>query len=86
MKKAFIQALAVALGLALGSTAFAQARHDEKPHGIPAKPSAAPDTPAADRTPGRHDDRPHGKPKAKAKKAAAKKDEAKKDASASDGK
>lgn len=86
MKKASIHVLAATLGLAIGSAAFAQARHDEKPHGMPAKPSAAPDTPASERTPGRHDDRPHGKPKTRAKKAPAKKGEAKKDASTDTGK
>ena len=86
MKKASVHVLAAALGLAIAGAAFAQARHDEKPHGVPAKPSAAPDTPAADRTPGRHDDRPHGKPKAKTKKAAAKKDQAKKDDTKGDAK
>ena len=86
MTKASIHALAAALGLALASAAFAQFRHDEKPHGVPGKGSAAPDTPVTDRTPGRHVDRPHGKAKAKTKKADQKKTEAKKEGAGADAK
>ena len=80
MKKFTTYALAMAIGTALGTAAYGQARHDEKPHGSakPA-PSATVDTPAADRMPGRHDERPHGKAKAKAKPKS-EKTEAKKDA------
>ena len=84
MKKLTAYMLATAISLALGSAAYAQARHDEKPHGSakPA-PSATADTPATDRAPGRHDERPHGKKdKAKTKTADATKTEAKKDAPA----
>ena len=74
-----IYAIAAAIGFALATTAYAQGRHDEKPHGVPGKPSAAPETSASDRQPGRHDERPHGKPATKGKKAQAKKAEPKKD-------
>jgi len=76
MKKIWTLAVIGAICAALGTTVYAQTRHDEKPHGG-GKPSAAPETPAADRTPGRHDERPHGTPK-KAKKADTKKGEASK--------
>lgn len=73
--------LAAALSLAAAGTAYAQGRHDDKPHGQ-GKASPAPDTPVTARTPGRHDDRPHGPAKAKAaKKAPAKKAEARKEES-----
>ena len=80
MKKLITYAFAASIYGAFATGAYAQARHDEKPHGSakPA-PSATTDNPATDRAPGRHDERPHGKPKAKAK---AKKPEAKKDAAA----
>lgn len=77
MKKLATYVLAAAMYAALATTAFAQARHDEKPHGTakPA-PSSTADTPATERTPGRHDDRPHGQKKSKDK---SKKPEVKKD-------
>ena len=70
MSKFGTYAIAAAIGLALGSAAYAQARHDEKPHGTPGKATTASDTPATDRAPGRHDERPHGTPKKKAPKKA----------------
>lgn len=66
MKKLVVAIVTAAFGLAVASTALAQGRHDDK-HGK-GKPSAAPDTSVADRTPGRHDQRPHGMPKKKAEK------------------
>ena len=74
MKSFGTSAIALAIALALAGGAYAQARHDEKPHGnAKPAPSATADTPAADRTPGRHDERPHG-PAKKTRKADAKKD------------
>ena len=77
MKKLMTYTFAIAICAVLATGAYAQARHDEKPHGSakPA-PSATADAPATERAPGRHDDRPHGKPKTKAKRPEAKKDEA----------
>lgn len=79
MTKLTAYAIAAALSAVLGTTAYAQGRHDEKPHGQ-GKASAAPDIAASERTPGRHDERPHGVKKSKtasAKKADAKKAEPK---------
>ena len=70
MKRILLHAAIAAIGLALGSAALAQGRHDDKPHGVPGKPAAAPDSSVTDRTPGRHDERPHGKAKKKSDKSA----------------
>jgi len=50
-----------AIGIASATTAFAQARHDEKPHGS-TKPDTTQNTErkAGPMTGGRHDERPHG--------------------------
>ena len=77
MTKISTLAIIGAVCAALGTAVYAQARHDEKPHGE-GKPSAASGTSVADRAPGRHDERPHGTPKKKANKADAKKVNAKK--------
>lgn len=70
MKRKLSMTLAILLGLGLGTTALAQLRHDDKPHGS-AKPAATKAEGAP--SPGnRHDEKPHGKPKAtqaEAKKA-----------------
>ena len=72
MKSKTLAALTVILGIALSTTAFAQGRHDEKPHGV-AKPAAeAKDKDRTYSASGRHDEKPHGM-----KKPAAKKDSAK---------
>ena len=77
MKRAYIAAVIVAFGTALAATAFAQGRHDEKPHGS-TKPSAESSEGKYEPMPGgRHDERPHGQRKP-AKQAEPKKaDEAK---------
>ena len=57
MKAKSLPALAIILGIALSTSAFAQGRHDEKPHGM-SKPATeaqeSKDTRAA--TGGRHDE------------------------------
>lgn len=70
MKSIKPQAMAIAVSLAMASTAFAQGRHDEKPHGQQ-KPAQAAKEGEAKSQPmagGRHDERPHGTPKSGAKK------------------
>ena len=69
MNRTLITAAALSTALALSTVAFAQGRHDEKPHG--AKP-AAESKDKAPATGGRHDSGPttHGS----IKKAATKKD------------
>jgi hypothetical protein len=74
MKSKSLTALAMILGIALSTSAFAQGRHDEKPHGMPKNPPAA-ESSDGDKGPavgGRHDEKPHGM-----KKPAVKKDSAK---------
>ena len=78
MKRASIAALILVLGTALATTAFAQGRHDEKPHGS-TKPSAeSTEGKQQPMTGGRHDERPHGAKKAVDKKAVMKKGDAEK--------
>mgnify|MGYP001318972922 CR=1 FL=1 len=74
MKRTSIAAMALVIGTALATTAFAQGRHDEKPHGS-TKPSASTtEEKCGPTTGGRHDEKPHGpcKPAAKKKPVAAK--------------
>ena len=73
MKSITLSALTMILGIALSTSAFAQGRHDEKPHGS-TKPAA--DASDKERTPnpgGRHDEKPHGPQKPAAKKDSGKK-------------
>ena len=73
MKRTSIAAFALVLGTALAATAFAQGRHDEKPHGS-SKPSAeSTERKSPPMTGGRHDERPHGWRKVVDKKAELKK-------------
>lgn len=75
MKRTTIQALVIAVSLAMASTAFAQGRHDEKPHGQQ-KPAQAAKEGEAKSQPmagGRHDERPHGTQKSSVKKETANK-------------
>lgn len=67
MNRTLMIVLAVATGVTLTSTAMAQGRHDDRPHGQgkPAQAASASDDTAATGT--RHDDRSHG-PKKTAKK------------------
>jgi len=71
MKSKTLAALTMILGIALSTTAFAQGRHDEKPHGQDKPAAASPDKERAIPRAGRHDDRPHGM-KVPAKKDATK--------------
>jgi uncharacterized protein HemX len=63
--KLAIQLIAVALGLALGSAAYAQTRHDEKAHGSGKPAASTQENAGTNAAPGRHDERPHGKAKKK---------------------
>lgn len=73
MKTKVLTALILVLGIALSGSAFAQGRHDEKPHGMTKPAAEAKDNDRAVPRAGRHDERPHGM-KAPAKKADAAKD------------
>lgn len=66
MKAMYAAALTVALGTAVSMSAFAQGRHDEKPHGM-GKPSTGVDD-RASTVGGRHDEKPHVNKKPAAKK------------------
>lgn len=65
-----IQTLLFVLTVALTTTAFAQGRHDEKPHGQqkPAQATKEGVTGNPAMSGGRHDERPHGMQKPVAKK------------------
>lgn len=76
MKSFATSVIALAIALALGGAAYAQGRHDEKPHGM-SKAGPSPESPVTERTPGRHDDRPHA-PAKKTKKTDTKKADDKK--------
>lgn len=68
MKTKSLAALTMILGIALSTSAFAQGRHDEKPHGS-GKPMAVANEQAGNPPlPGRHDERPHGTKKPAAQK------------------
>jgi len=71
MKRTPIAIIVFAASAALGTTAWAQARHDEKPHGMPKNMPMATDSQAAPAPAGRHDEKPHGQKKP-AKKSAEK--------------
>jgi len=69
MKSKTLAAFTMILGIALSASAFAQGRHDEKPHGMAKNPPAqATDTERKSAGSGRHDEKPHGMKKP-AKKA-----------------
>jgi hypothetical protein len=73
MRTGTLAAFAMVVGFALSGSAFAQGRHDEKPHGMPAKPpAAATDTDRVYAGSGRHDEKPHGMRKPAVKKDATK--------------
>ncbi len=60
MKRHLLAAIVTSFGIALAAAAFAQGRHDEKPHGSN-KPSVDSSESYSPRmTGGRHDERPHG--------------------------
>jgi hypothetical protein len=71
MKSKSLAALTMILGIALSTSAFAQGRHDEKPHGM-GKASTESVDERVSTGGGRHDEKPHGM-----KKPAAKTDSAK---------
>lgn len=76
MKRASIATVVCTFGIALASTAYAQGRHDEKPHGS-TKPSVQSTDGKYEPMPGgRHDEKPHGPRKLAAKKADAEKPDA----------
>ena len=73
MKSKTLAAFTLILGTALSASAFAQGRHDEKPHGMAKNPPAqAADTERKSVGSGRHDEKPHGITKPAPKKDAAK--------------
>lgn len=61
MKKAMLKAFAVSAAVALAGAAQAQVRHDEKPHGPPAKAVKKSNIKQPIGGP-RHDEKPHGAP------------------------
>lgn len=74
MKTKILAALTMILGIALSTAAFAQGRHDEKPHGM-VKPAATQESKATRiATGGRHDEgvTTHGARKTTAPKDSAK--------------
>jgi hypothetical protein len=72
MKSKSLAALAIILGIALSTSAFAQGRHDEKPHGQGKPAAESPDVKKVTAASGRHDEKPHGIKKSTAKKDATK--------------
>lgn len=75
MKSLTLAAFAMVMGLALSAPAFAQGRHDEKPHGMMKNPPAeATDKDRAYAGSGRHDEKPHGMKKPAKKSVDAAKD------------
>lgn len=75
MKRSIITAIALVAGTAFAVGAYAQSRHDEKPHGS-GKPAAS-SSQQGPMTGMRHDERPHGQKKPAGKKGEPKKDESK---------
>ena len=59
MKLKALAAFALILGMSLATSAFAQGRHDEKPHGM-AKSTAQSGDKMVSGSGGRHDEKPHG--------------------------
>ncbi len=69
MKRIGIAAIAFVAGTALGTAAYAQGRHDDRPHGMPKDMPMAKDCTGAPAPAGRHDEKPHGEKKPAAKKS-----------------
>lgn len=63
MKPTAIATIVFAASTALGSAAYAQGRHDDKPHGMPKDMPMAAKSEGAPGPAGRHDERPHGQMK-----------------------
>ncbi len=72
MKSKTLAAFTMIIGIALSTSAYAQGRHDEKPHGQGKPAATAKDKAGNPPLPGRHDERPHGTTKSTAKKDGAK--------------
>ena len=72
MKSKSLAALTMILGIALSTSAFAQGRHDEKPHGMGKASTESVDKERVSAGSGRHDEKPHGMRKPAAKKDSAK--------------
>lgn len=70
MKHPAIAAVVFAVSAALGTTSFAQGRHDDRPHGMMKSAPAASEDRGAPGMMGRHDERPHGQKKPAAKRPA----------------
>ncbi len=69
MKTAAIATIVFAASTAIGTAAYAQGRHDDKPHGMPKDMPMSMDSKAAPAPAGRHDEKPHGQKKAAKKPA-----------------
>ena len=70
MKRTAIAAIVLGISAAVGTTAYAQGRHDDKPHGMPKHMPMATEGKEAPAPAGRHDERPHSQKKPAAKKSA----------------
>ena len=70
MKQISIATIVFAVSTAVGSAAYAQGRHDDKPHGMPKNMPMATESQGAPAPAGRHDERPHGQKKPATKKSA----------------
>ena len=70
MKSNRIAVLTLILGAAMATSAFAQGRHDERPHGVTKPAAESKDKARTYAASGRHDEKPHGlKPAATTKDA-----------------
>ena len=70
MKRTTIAVIVLGISVALGTAAYAQGRHDDKPHGVPKDMPMATESHGAPAPAGRHDEKPHGQKKPAAKKSA----------------
>ncbi len=69
MKTGAIAAIVFAVSTAIGTAAYAQGRHDDKPHGMHKDMPMSMDGKGAPGPAGRNDERPHGQEKAAKKPA-----------------
>ena len=70
MKRIAIATIVFAASATIGSAAYGQGRHDDKPHGMPKNMPMATESKEAPAPAGRHDEKPHGQKKPAAKKSA----------------
>ncbi len=63
MKRTPIAMIVFVASTALGTIAWAQGRHDDKPHGMPKNMPMAAESQGAPAPAGRHDEKPHGQKK-----------------------